>query len=98
MSGTRAKLSRPRCSVTDRVLDAFERPVRLDPVADGSPQRRIEFCFARADPGFHARVDSFVRNGIDVYAPDHVAVEREHRVREAGPTLKVRGVPLEICA
>src|SRR6185295_824217 len=69
-SGTRAKLSRPRCSVTGRVLDLFERPVRLDPVAHRSPERRIELRFARADPGFHERVDTFGWNGIDVDAPD----------------------------
>src|SRR6266487_3186598 len=97
-SGTRAKLSKPRCSVTGRVLDVFEGPIRLDPPTHSSPQRRIELRLAPADPRKHARVDGFVRNGVDVDAPDHVAVGREHGVREAGPTFEVRGMPFEIRA
>ena len=88
-----------------RVRDALERPLRLEPLAHGMPERLVECCAGLPAPrsGRTRRARSLgsvcVRgaHGIDVDAADHVALVRiEHRVGEPDALLEIARVHLEI--
>src|SRR5437899_6907787 len=82
-----------------RVLDAGERPVRVQPVTYGAPKWRVQVRVALSHPRECAGVVIAVRQRVDVDAPDHVAAGGiEHRVREPLPAAEVVGVALQVCA
>lgn len=55
------------------VIDLLERPLGGEPVADGAPERSVEFRSSCAHPRQHVRISRSGPIGIDVDAPDDIA-------------------------
>jgi hypothetical protein len=56
-----------------RVIDLLERPLGGEPVADGAPERSVEFRSSRAHPRLHVRISRSGPIGIDVDAAHDIA-------------------------
>jgi hypothetical protein len=80
-----------------RVIDLLERPLEGEPVADGAPERSVEFRSSRAHRRLHVRISRSGPIGIDVDAAHDIApLWLEHGIREACAVSEVIGVTLQI--